>query len=97
MTPPKKNRRRDRGATWLAIMSVISCLAVGISLYHQMSVESSCAPWEDRVSTLARQIGFGRVLDRVENWSTRVMPPATSRPTYTRCVYSAALTPPTTA
>ena len=65
---PKKNRRLNRGATWLTVVSVISCLAVGIGLYHQMSVESGYGPWQDRVSTLVHQIGFGRVLDRVENW-----------------------------
>jgi hypothetical protein len=65
---PKKNRRLNRGATWLTVVSVISCVAVAVGLYYQLSAESGYGPWQDRVSTLVHQIGFGRVLDRVENW-----------------------------
>ena len=80
MTTPKRNRRRNRGATWLAVVSVISCLVVGIGLYHELSVGSGYAPWQDRVSILIREIGFGRVLDRVENWVYTRHTPSNSAP-----------------
>jgi hypothetical protein len=77
---PKRNRRRNRGATWLALVSVISCLVVGIGLYHQLSVGSGYGPWQDRVSILIRQIGFGQVLDRVDNWVYTRHAPCNSAP-----------------
>jgi hypothetical protein len=64
----------------LAVVSVISCLVVGIGLYHELSVGSGYAPWQDRVSILIREIGFGRVLDRVENWVYTRHTPSNSAP-----------------
>jgi hypothetical protein len=62
------------------MVSVISCLVVGIGLYHQLSVGSGYGPWQDRVSIMIRQIGFGRVLDRVENWVCTRHAPCNSAP-----------------
>ena len=52
VTTPKRNRRRNRGATWLTVVSVISCVAVAVGLYYQLSAESGYGPWQDRGSTL---------------------------------------------
>lgn len=74
-------RRRpfwERWTTRLAV-SVMVVAVFGGGVYANAESVPGYAPWQDRVSTLVRQIGFGGALDAYENWLyTRHAPPDTS-------------------
>ncbi|MCP9276464.1 phosphodiester glycosidase family protein [Mycolicibacterium arenosum] len=64
--------------THLLVLVVAIVTALG-SGYAVLSSGPGYAPWQDRASTLLRQLGFGGPLDAFENWLySRHAPPDTS-------------------
>ncbi|MDT5316766.1 MAG: hypothetical protein QOE74_5786 [Mycobacterium sp.] len=63
-------RRRpfwERWTTRLAV-TVMMVAVLGGGVYANVESVPGYAPWQDRASTLLRQIGFGGALDTYENW-----------------------------
>src|SRR4051794_24100456 len=62
---PVRGRRRgfwDRWTTRLAVIGLLVAV-VGGGLYANVASVPGYAPWQDKASTLLRQVGFGRALD----------------------------------
>jgi hypothetical protein len=57
----------ERWTTRLAVIAVSCGLLAGI-VYANFTAVPGYAPWQDKASTMLRQIGFGGALDTYENW-----------------------------
>jgi hypothetical protein len=66
----RTRRRRTFWEWWTTRIVVIAMLVavVGGGLYANFASGQGYAPWQDRASTLLRQVGFGGALDAYENW-----------------------------
>jgi hypothetical protein len=64
------HRRRSFWESWTTGIVVMTSLVaiLGGGLYTNIAAAPGYAPWQDKVATVMRQIGFGAMLDAVENW-----------------------------
>jgi hypothetical protein len=77
-----RSRRRpfwERLTTRLAVV-VMTVAVLGGGVYAGVGSVPGYAPWQDRASTLLRQIGFGGALDAYENWLYTRHPPSDTPP-----------------
>lgn len=67
---------RERSTIRLVVIIGVVVAALGLAVYGQVYVTPGYASWQDKTSTLLREVGLGPLLDRWENWRyTRQAPP----------------------
>lgn len=57
----------ERWTTRIAVLALVTAV-IGGGVYANLESVPGYAPWQDRASTLLRQIGFGGALDVYEDW-----------------------------
>jgi Phosphodiester glycosidase len=64
---PQRRPFWERWTTRIGVVVVVIAV-IGGGVYAKLESVPGYAPWQDRASTLVRQIGFGKALDAYENW-----------------------------